>query len=124
MNRVILVGNVTKDVELKTSSSGLKYCRFSVAVPRAFANEQGQKESDFVGVVAWRTLAETISKFVHKGDKIGVVAKLQTRVWEENGEKKYTTEIIADEIEFLNSKKHYEEKKGGKEIPDDDSMLF
>lgn len=120
MNRVILVGNITKDIELKKSSNGLDFCRFTLAVPRSFTNEQGQKESDFINLVAWRTLAETLSKYVHKGDKLGVIAKLQTRTWKEDEETKYATDIIADEIEFLNSKKTSDKKEDKKGITDND----
>lgn len=120
MNRVILVGNITKDIELKKSSNGLNYCRFTLAVPRGFVNEKGEKESDFINLVAWRTLAETISKYVKKGDKLGVIAKLQTRTWKENEETKYATDIIADEIEFLNTKKASEKKDDKKGITDSD----
>lgn len=106
MNRVFLVGNVTKDVELKKSTNGLNYCRFTLAVTRAFGNEKGEKECDFINIVAWRVLAETMSKYVKKGDKLGVVAKIQTRVTrDEEGKTTYITDIIADEIEFLSSKK-------------------
>ena len=118
MNRVFLVGNITKDIELKKSSNGLNYCRFTLAVQRGFVNEKGEKECDFINLVAWRTLAETIAKYVHKGDKLGVIAKIQTRTYKENEETKYSTDIIADEVEFLNTKKNGE--KEDKKITDED----
>lgn len=111
MNKVILTGNITKDIELKTSENGLNYCRFTIAVPRQFKDENGERKSDFINLVAWRNLAETISKFVKKGDKIGVVAKIQTKTFQEDNQTKFTTNIIVDEIEFLNSKRDIENKE-------------
>lgn len=111
MNKVILTGNITKDVELKTSENGLNFCRFTIAVPRQFKDENGERNADFINLVAWRNLAETISKFVKKGDKVGVIAKIQTKTFQEDGKTKFTTNIIVDEIEFLNSKKDIDNKE-------------
>lgn len=106
MNRVELVGNVVRDVELQTSAKGLSYCHFQIAVPRAFTNEEGKRESDFINVTAWRNLADNVAKFVHKGDKVGIVGKIQVRAYENDAkEKKFATEIVADEVEFLVTKK-------------------
>ena len=105
MNKVELIGNIVKDFELQTSKGGLSYCNFTIAIPRAFKNEKGEKDSDFVRVKAWRGLAENVCKYVHKGDKVGVCGKIQGNSYEdENGEKKYATEIVADEVEFLVTK--------------------
>lgn len=109
MNRVELVGNIVRDVELQKSAKGLSYCHFQIAVPRSFTNEDGKRESDFINVTAWRNLADLVGKYVHKGDKVGIVGKIQVRKYEnENNETKFATEIIADEIEFLNTKKKVE----------------
>lgn len=106
MNKVELIGNVTKDFELQTSKGGLKYCNFTIAVPRAFKNEEGKKESDFVRIKVWRELADNVCKYVHKGDKVAVVGKIQGNSYEdEKGDKKYSTEIVADEVEFLVTKR-------------------
>lgn len=108
MNKVILSGNITKDFELQTSAGGLSYCNFTIAVPRAFKNSQGEKQSDFVRIKVWRELAENVCKYLHKGDKVAVVGKIQGNSYEADGEKKYATEIVADEVEFLVTKKHEE----------------
>ena len=107
MNKVLLSGNIVKDFEIQTSAGGLSYCNFTLAVPRAFKNEEGKKTADFVRIKVWRELAENVCKYLHKGDKVAVVGKIQGNAYEtENGEKKYATEIVADEVEFLVTKKH------------------
>ena len=106
MNKVILVGNLTKDVELTTTNSGLAVARFSLAVQRTFKNENGEYEADFPNCVVWRNQAENLAKYCHKGDKIGVVGSVQTRSYEStDGTKKFITEILAESIEFINTKK-------------------
>ncbi len=105
MNKVILVGNLTKDPELSTTSSGVPYCRFSLAVTRRFANAEGNRETDFFNITVWRAQAENCHKYLHKGSKAGVIGSLQTRSYEDkDGNKKYVTDIIADEVEFLSNK--------------------
>lgn len=125
MNRVIMIGNLTKDPELSETPNGIKVCRFSIAVQRRFANAEGKKEADFFNVVAWRGLAESVSKYLVKGSKAGVIGSLQTRSYDANdGSKRYVTEIIAEEVEFL-SQKREEEKRAGVETlePIDDPDL-
>ena len=102
MNRATIIGNLTKDPELKTTASGVSVCTFTVAVNRNFGD---RKEVDFIPVVTWRGLAENCSKFLSKGRKVGVSGRIQTRSYEANsGEKRYVTEIIADDVEFLSPK--------------------
>ena len=106
MNKVILVGNLTKDIELTTTNSGIAVARFSLAVQRPFTNENGERETDFPNCVVWRKQADNLAKYCHKGDKIGVVGSVQTRSYEStDGTKKYVTEILAESIEFINTKK-------------------
>ena len=125
MNKVIEIGNVTKDIELQKSTGGLSYCNFTIAVPRAFKNEKGEKDSDFIRIKAWRELAENVAKFVHKGDKVAVCGKIQGNSYEdENGEKRYATEIVADEVEFLATKKREENELKPASKQDDDSLPF
>jgi len=101
MNRATVIGNLTKDPELKTTGSGISVCSFTVAVRRPFSKD----ETDFIPVVTWRVLAENCSKFLSKGRKVGVSGRIQTRSYEaNNGERRYVTEIIADEVEFLTPK--------------------
>lgn len=101
MNKVILIGNLTRDPELNTTTSGVSMCRFSIAVNRNFANADGVREADFFNLTAWRGLADRCGKYLKKGQKVGVVGSLQNRTYEVNGEKRYTTDIILDDVEFL-----------------------
>ena len=105
MNKVILVGNLTKDVEYQTTASGVSVCRFTVAVNRKFKNESGEYDSDFINCVAWRNTADFISKYAHKGNKVGVSGSIQTRSYDaQDGTKKYVTEVIADDVELYTPK--------------------
>lgn len=102
MNKVVLVGNLTRDPELRTTQSGLSVCSFTVAVQRRFANAQGVREADFISCVAWRQTAEFISRYFTKGSRIGVAGSLQTRTYEaQDGNKRYITEVQVDEAEFV-----------------------
>ncbi len=105
MNKVILVGNLTKDPELATTNSGVSVCRFVLAVGRRYQNADGERETDFINIVVWRGQAENCHKYLKKGSKCGVVGVLQTRSYDaQDGSKRYITEVIADEVEFLNTK--------------------
>jgi single-strand DNA-binding protein len=106
MNKIILLGNLTKDPDLTTTTSGLSVAKFTVAVPRKFKNAQGEKEVDFLNVVVWRTLADNCCKYLKKGSKCSVVGTVQNRSYEaQDGTKRYITEILAEEVEFLSTKK-------------------
>lgn len=102
MNKVILIGNLTRAPELRTTTSGVSVCNFTVAINRRFANAQGVKEADFISIVVWRQLAELCAKYLDKGRKCGIVGQLQTRTYEApDGTKRYVTEVVADDVEFL-----------------------
>lgn len=101
MNKTILIGNLTKDPEYATTTSGTPVCKMSLAVNRNFTNANGERDTDFFNIVAWRGLADNCAKYLSKGKKIAVVGQIQNRSYEKDGEKKYVTEIMADEIEFL-----------------------
>ncbi len=104
MNKVILIGNLTKDPELSTTNSGINYCRFTLAVPKRFVSN-GDREAEFINIVVWRTQADNCHKYLKKGSKAGVVGSLQTRSYDaQDGTKRYVTEVVADEVEFLSSK--------------------
>lgn len=106
MNRVVMIGNLTKDPELSETPGGIKVCRFSIAVQRRFPNAEGNREADFFNVIAWRGLAESVSKYLVKGSKAGVTGSVQTRSYDaQDGSKRYVTEIIAEEVEFLSQRK-------------------
>ena len=111
MNRVILVGNMVADPEYQTTASGISLCRFRIAVQRKFKNEKGEYESDFINIVAWRGTADFVSKYLHKGNKIGVTGSLQTRTYDaQDGSKRYVTEVVADEVESYTPKSENENK--------------
>lgn len=105
MNKIIIIGNLTKDVDSTTTANGVAVAKFTVAVQRRFANANGERETDFLNVVAWRGLAENCAKYLSKGRKVAVVGEVQTRSYDaQDGTKRYVTEIIASEVEFLTAK--------------------
>ncbi len=105
MNKVYLIGNLTRDPELNTTNSGVAVCRLSIAVTRRFSNAEGTRETDFFNVTAWRGTAENCAKFLKKGNKIAVSGSIQTRSFErQDGTKGFGIDIVADEIEFLQSR--------------------
>ena len=105
MNRVYLIGNLTRDPELATTNSGVSVCRFSIAVSRRFSNAEGERETDFFNIVVWRAQGENCHKYLKKGSKCAIIGSLQNRSYDANdGTKRTVTEIIADEVEFLTAK--------------------
>lgn len=108
MNKVILIGNTTKQPELRHTQSNVPVASFTIACKRKFKNTNGEYETDFFQCVAWRKLAETISKYVDKGHKIAVIGRIENSSYDTAEGKRYKTEIIVDEIEFLESKKKEE----------------
>ena len=106
MNKVIIIGRNTKDIELKQTTAGTSAVEFSIAVKRNFKSANGEYESDFVNCVAFKNTAELISRYVNKGDMVCVVGRIQTRSYtNKEGRKIYVTEIVVEEVEFLQSKK-------------------
>lgn len=105
MNKVYLIGNLTRDPELTTTTSGISVCRMSIAVSRRFANAEGSRDVDFFNITAWRGTADNCAKFLKKGNKVAVSGSIQTRSYEKNdGTKGFSIDIVADEVEFLSSK--------------------
>ena len=104
MNKAILVGRLTKDVDLKTTTSGISVCRFTVAVNRRFKHTEGNYDADFVPCIAFRKTAEFISKNFAKGACIGIVGSIQTGSYEKDGQRVFTTEIMTDEAYFVGGK--------------------
>ena len=102
MNKVILVGNLTRDPELSETPSGIAVCRFSIAVSRDYANAEGNRETDFFNITVWRAQAETCGKYLKKGRKHCVVGSMQNRSYEDKeGIRRTVTDIVASEVEFL-----------------------
>lgn len=111
MNQTVLVGRLTKDLEIKTLDNGKKIVNITVAVPRNFKNADGEYETDFINCILWNSIAENTAEYCKKGDIIGVKGRLQSSSYEkEDGTKAYKTEVIAEKITFLSSKKESEEK--------------
>ena len=105
MNNVVLIGRLCDEPEVKTTSGGVAVCTFRLAVQRRFANSQGVREADFLNVVAWRQLAELCARYLSKGRKVAVEGSIQTRSYDaQDGSKRYVTEIVADSVEFLESR--------------------
>ena len=104
MNKVILIGNLTKDPELSTTNSGINYCRFTLAVPKRFV-QNGERDAEFINIVVWRVQADNCHKYLKKGSKACVIGSLQTRSYDaQDGSKRYVTEVVAEEVEFLSTK--------------------
>ena len=105
-NKVILIGNLTADPELKQTPSGVSVCSFSIAINRRASRTADSAQSvDFINIVAWRERAEFVSKYFKKGKPILVCGQLQTRTWTDaQGAKRYATEVVADELSFVESK--------------------
>lgn len=135
MNLVVLTGRLTKDPELKYGASGTAYCKFSLAVGRAFQKDQ----TDFINCVSFGKTAELVGEYLRKGKLAGVQGRIQTDVYEANGEKRYSTSVHVDKIEFLDSKgssepsfeKTYDKPESPKAAPtpdiefdDDDEFPF
>lgn len=111
MNKVIISGNIVKDPEYQKTASGVSVCKFTVAVNRKFKNEKGETESDFINCVAWRNTAEFISKYTHKGNRVGVFGSIQTRSYEtQDGSKRFVTEVIAEDVELYTPKAENDNK--------------
>lgn len=106
-NKVILIGRLIKDAELRYTTSNRAVAQFTIAVNRPYTNQEGQRDADFINIVAWDKLGENISKYTHKGSLIAIEGRLQVRNYENNeGRKVYVTEVIANNVQFLESKKN------------------
>ena len=104
MNKVQLVGRLTKDPEMKLTSNQTQYCNFTIAVDRRFKDANGQRQTDFINCVAWKQTAVFIQKYFGKGSRIGIAGSIQTRNYEDqDGQKHFITEVLAEEAEFVDS---------------------
>ena len=105
MNKAILIGRLAQDPEVRTTGSGTTVCTFRIAVNRRFPNQSGERVADFFTIVAWRQLGETCGKYLAKGRMVSVIGEIQNRSYDaKDGSKRYITEIVADEVEFLTPK--------------------
>lgn len=105
LNRVVLVGRLTKDPELRYTPNGVAVASITLAVNRPFSNQQGNREADFINVVIWRKQAENVANYLKKGSLAGVDGRIQTRNYDNNeGKRVYVTEVVAESVQFLESK--------------------
>ena len=137
MNKVFLIGNLTKDPELTQTSNNKSLCRFTLAVQRKFPNTQGVREADFLTIIVWGATADNCAKYLKKGSKAAVCGSIRTGSFEQDGVRRYTTEINADEVQFLSTRNEiedsdYEELPANnqskisnmKAVEDDDDLPF
>ncbi len=102
MNKVFLIGNLTRDPELTETSSGVQICRFTIAVARNYSGVDGERKTDFFNCIAWRSLGETVARFAKKGNKVAVSGSIELRNYEDSqGIKRTGVDIIAQDVEFL-----------------------
>ena len=116
MNKVILIGRLTKDPELRYTQSGSAVCNCTLAVSRPFTSQSGEQEADFINIIVWNKAAENLAKYMAKGRQLAVEGRLQIRNYEDKeGVKRWSTEVIANNVEFLGTK---EEKKAESNVDD------
>ena len=105
MNKIILIGNLTRDPESNTTPGGVNFTRFTIAVNRPFTNSSGERVADYFDVICWRMLADRCSKYLFKGSKVGIAGSVQRRQYEDrDGIKRTSFDVVADEVEFLTPK--------------------
>lgn len=128
MNKLFLIGNLTRDPELTETSSGVQVCRFSLAVSRNYSGADGERKTDFFNCIAWRGLGETVARYAHKGNKLAVCGSIELRNYEDSqGVKRTAVDIVVQDVEFLTPKERTETHAGtGKPAHqsfDDDSSI-
>lgn len=105
MNKVLLLGRLTKDPELKYSQGGTAKCAFTLAVNRKYANQNGEREADFISCIAWQKTAEFVAQYFTKGQQMALEGRLQVRTYEDNtGQRRWVTEVVVEQVEFAGSK--------------------
>ncbi len=115
MNKVILMGRLTRDPEVRyTQTNNTLVASFSLAVNRRFQNQNGERQADFINIVAWSKTGEFCSKYFKKGQQVGIIGRIQTRNWDDDqGVKHYVTEVVAEEAYFADSKRDTGNDMGG-----------
>lgn len=119
MNKVFLIGRLTRDPELRSTGSGISVCTFTLAVNRRFTNAEGKRETDFIPIVVWRGLADNCAKYLRKGSQASVAGMLQVRSYDKDGQRRYVTEVVAEEVEFLSRSESSSDRESGFGQPDD-----
>lgn len=119
LNRVVIIGRLTRDPELRYTPNGTASCTFTLAVERNFKNSNGEREADFIPIVTWRQLAENCANYLKKGRLTAVEGRIQTRSYENNeGRRVYVTEVIADNVRFLESAKNEDRQQQNDDYSD------
>lgn len=119
LNRVVIIGRLTRDPELRYTPNGTASCTFTLAVERNFKNSNGEREADFIPIVTWRQLAENCANYLRKGRLTAVEGRIQTRSYENNeGRRVYVTEVIADNVRFLESAKNEDRQQQNDDYSD------
>jgi single-strand DNA-binding protein len=119
MNKVELVGRLTKDPEVKLTSNQTQFCNFTIAVDRRFKDANGQRQADFINCVAWRQTAVFIQKYFRKGSRIGICGSIQTRSYDDNnGQRHFVTEVLVEEAEFVESNSSQTQDSGSGYVED------
>jgi len=117
MNKVILIGNLTKDPELRYTPNGVAVATFTVAVNRPRTNQAGEKETDFINVVAWQKLADLCASYLRKGKQAAIEGRMQTRSYDnKEGKRIFVTEVVAENVQFLGGGKHSEGQSGNNDF--------
>ena len=117
MNKVFLIGRLTRDPELRYTSSNIPVVTFSLAVNRNFTNQNGEREADFINIVVWRKQAENIKNYISQGSQVAIDGRIQTRKYEDqNGQKRYVTEVVADNVQFLDTKASREQRETSEDV--------
>lgn len=138
MNKVYLIGNLTRDPELSETPNGIALCRFAIAVNRTYSGSDGERQTDFFNITVWRNQAENCGRYLKKGSKVAIVGSLQNRSYEDKeGNKRNVTDIVASEVEFLTSRSSFDSSSEQEErvaparkkpelevMPDDDQLPF
>lgn len=111
INRVVLVGRLTKEPEFRVTPSGVQVATFTLAINRTFTNQNGERQADFINCVVFRTPAENVNKYLNKGNLAGVEGRIQTRNYENNeGKRVYVTEVVCDSVQFLEPKSNNQQQ--------------
>ena len=125
LNRIILIGRLTRDPELRYTPQGVPVASFTLAVDRPFTNQQGQREADFIDCVAWRKLGETVGNHLAKGRLVALEGRLQIRSYEaQDGTKRRVAEVIEDSVRFLDRPKEGQTSSAPQENPDTEDVAF
>ncbi len=118
INRVVLVGRLTRDPDLRTTGSGISVATFTLAVDRQFTNAQGERGADFISCVIWRKAAENFANFTSKGSLVGIDGRIQTRSYDnKDGQRVYVTEVVVDNFSFLESRRDRQANQSGSSYP-------